>query len=71
MDISSFSGSPASIAQLSTAMSNANLGNAVSVSVLKKSLDVQEQSALQLVQAIPDVSGTAPGGPGGIIDIKA
>jgi Putative motility protein len=42
------------IASLATQMSQAQTADAVQVAVLKKAMDVQEQSALQLLQAIPN-----------------
>ncbi|EXJ13313.1 YjfB family protein [Imhoffiella purpurea] len=72
MDISSFSGSPAAIGQLSTAMSNAEVGNAVSVSVLKKAMDTQEQAATQLIQSVSGTSSAGlPEGVGGNINVTA
>ena len=46
MDISS-------IGSVSSALSQAQTGDAVAIAVLKKSLDIQAQSAMQLIQAIP------------------
>jgi hypothetical protein len=42
------------IASLSTQMSQAQTADAVQVAVLKKAMDIQEQSALQLLQAVPN-----------------
>ncbi|MFD2113568.1 YjfB family protein [Thiorhodococcus fuscus] len=71
MDISSFSGSTTAIAQLSTTMSNGKLADDVGVAVLKKSMDIQEQAAMQLVESIPDVSAGLADGVGGNINVTA
>ena len=63
MDISS-------VASLSTALSQAKTGDAVSTLVLKKSMDIQEQNALQLLQALPQLSSNPPN-LGNSIDVKA
>ncbi len=42
------------IASLSTQMSQVQTADAVQVAVLKKAMDIQEQSALQLLQAVPN-----------------
>ena len=42
-----------SIGSLSTALSQAEVADAVGIRVLKKAMDIQEQSALQLLQAVP------------------
>lgn len=47
-----------SIGNVSAALSQANTGDAVAITVLKKALDIQAQSALQLIQALPQ---PAPG----------
>lgn len=41
------------IASLATQMSQVQTSEAVQVAVLKKAMDIQEQSALQLLQAVP------------------
>lgn len=63
MDISS-------IGSLTTALSSAGVGDAVSTFVLKKAMDIQEQSALQLLQALPQISSNPPNLGNGI-DVKA
>lgn len=70
MDISSMSLSPTNIAQLATSMSQEKANDAVGVAVLKKAMDVQEQSAMQLVQSIPDASAL-PEGVGTRINVTA
>lgn len=42
-----------SVGTVSSAISQASTGDAVAITVLKKSLDIQAQSALQLLQALP------------------
>lgn len=46
------------LAQLATTMSQTKLEDAVGVAVLKQALDIQEQSATQLIQSLPDGTGT-------------
>ena len=64
MDISSVGSIPASISQAST-------GDAVAISVLKKSLDIQAQSAMQLIQALPQVTTNSPPNLGGSVNTFA
>lgn len=59
----------ANTASLSTALSQAKAGDAVGTLMLKKALDMQAQSAMQLIQAIPQPSN--PPNLGNSIDIKA
>ena len=54
MDISNV----ASVAAYASAVSQAQVGDAVAISVLKKALDIQAQGTMQLIQAIPQVSVT-------------
>lgn len=42
-----------SIASVATELSQARTADAVSIAVLRKALDMQGQSALQLIQALP------------------
>ncbi|MBU3695151.1 YjfB family protein [Dechloromonas sp.] len=49
-----------SIGSLSTALSQAQTGDAVSTLVLKKAMQIQEQNALQFLQALPQVSNNPP-----------
>lgn len=49
-----------SIGSLSTALSQAQTGDAVSTLVLKKAMQIQEQNALQLLQALPQVANNPP-----------
>lgn len=49
-----------SAASLSSALAQAQTGDAVGVLVLRKALDLQQQSALQLLQALPPVPANPP-----------
>lgn len=64
MDISS-------VSSLSTALSQEKTGDAVGTLVLKKAMDIQAQSAMQLLQALPPVPSNNPPNLGNSIDIKA
>lgn len=64
MDISS-------VSSLSTALSQEKAGDAVGTLVLKKAMDIQVQSAMQLLQALPPVASSNPPNLGNSIDIKA
>lgn len=48
------------IARLATAMSNSAAGQAVGIAVLKKAMDLQAQSAAELLQALPQAGGNPP-----------
>jgi hypothetical protein len=58
------------LASLSTALSQAQLGDAVGISVLKKAVDIQEQSSLQLLQALPQQYSNPPN-LGNSVDVRA
>ena len=58
-----------SIGSLSTALSQAQTGDAVSTLVLKKAMQIQEQNALQLLQALPQVSNN-PLNLGNSVDVR-
>jgi hypothetical protein len=59
-----------SIGNLNPALSQARTGDAVAVLVLKKAIDAQAQTALQLLQALPSVSSNPPH-LGNSVDVKA
>lgn len=59
-----------SISSASTALSQARTGDAVATLVMKKAMDIQAQSALQLLQALPPVANNPPN-LGNSIDVKA
>ncbi len=44
---------------------------AAQIAVLKKSMEMQGQSALQLVQALPQPPAVAPGQPGALVNTYA
>ena len=58
------------LASLSTALSQAQLGDAVGISVLKKAMGIQEQSALQLLQALLQQYNN-PSNLGNAVDVRA
>jgi len=62
MDISS-------LGSLTSAVSQAQTGDAVGTLVLKKTMNIEEQNALQLLQALPQVPNNPPN-LGNSIDIK-
>lgn len=49
-----------SVGNNSSAVSQAETGDAVAISVLKKTLEVQAQSAMQLIQALPLPTTNSP-----------
>jgi hypothetical protein len=53
-------GNISSIASTATQMSQAKTADAVSMAVLKKAMDIETQSAAQLLQALPPVASTNP-----------
>ena len=56
-----------SVGTVPAALASARTGDAVAVTVLKKSLDIQEQTALQLLQALPQPSGSPSAQPVGAL----
>jgi len=59
-----------SVGTLSSALSQARTGDAVSTLVLKKAMDIQAQNAMQLLQAVPQMPNNPPN-LGNSIDVKA
>jgi len=53
MDISS-------VGSISSAVSQAQTGDAVGIAVLKKAIDLQAQSALQLIASLPQPATNSP-----------
>lgn len=53
MDISS-------VGSISSAASQAQVGDAVSIVVLKKAIDLQAQGALQLIESLPQPATNSP-----------
>jgi len=62
VDISSLGG-------LTNALTQGQIGDAVSTLVLKKAIDIQEQSVMQLLQALPQLASNPPN-LGNSVDIK-
>lgn len=62
MDISS-------VGSLTTALSQPQSGEAAGLLVLKKAIDIQEQSAMQLLQGLPQAANNPPN-LGNSVDIK-
>lgn len=60
-----------SIAAAASANAAAQLQAEVSVTVLKKAIDVQAEAALQLLEALPQVPAAPVGTAGGVIDTWA
>lgn len=58
------------IGGLSSALSQAKTGDAVSTLVLKKAMDMQAQNAAQLIAALPAVPNNPPN-LGNSIDVRA
>jgi len=58
-----------SVGSLTSALTQVQGSDAVSTLVLKKSIDIQEQSTLQLLQALPQVTNNPPN-LGNSVDIK-
>jgi hypothetical protein len=59
------------LATLATAMSQTKLESAVDVTVFKKAIDIQKESAIQLIQSLPTPAATLPDGVGGQINTTA
>lgn len=60
----------AAISSQSSAMTKGQVSEAVGTLVLRKALDIQEQSAMQLLQALPQTPSNPPH-LGNSIDVKA
>ena len=58
------------LASSSTALSQAQTGDAVGIAVLKKAMDIQAQSAMQLLQALPQPYSNPPN-LGNSVDVRA
>lgn len=59
------------LTQLATSLSQNKLEGAVGVAVLKKAIDIQEQSSAQLLQSLPTPSQSLPDGVGTRINTTA
>lgn len=64
-------GSASSIASAASQMSEARTGDAVAIAVLKKAMDIQAQSAAQLIQALPPVPAVNPPNLGNTVNTYA
>jgi len=60
----------AAISSQSSAMTKGQVSEAVGTLMLRKALDIQEQSAMQLLQALPQTPSNPPH-LGNSIDVKA
>ena len=58
------------IGSLTTALSQSQTGDAVGTLVLKKAMQIQEQSVMQLLQAVPQPANNPPN-LGQNVDVKA
>jgi|GEM_PF-1537892 len=67
MDVSNVSSVAAAVSQGSLEQ----VQGQVSVAMLKKSMDIQQQQALQLLQALPQPAPVTPGQPGGVVNTFA
>lgn len=63
MDITSMAG-------LSAVLSQGQTADAVGIQVLKKAMDIQAQTAMQLIQSLPPVASNPPN-LGNNVDIRA
>lgn len=59
------------VGNVSAALSQAGTGDAVAIAVLKKTLDIQAQSALQLIQALPQPAPSNPPNVGQSVNVYA
>lgn len=59
----------AAIGNMSTALAQARTGDAVAVLVMKKAMNIQAQTALQLLQALPQVASN-PSNLGNGVDVR-
>lgn len=64
MDISS-------IGSISAQASSAPNGDAVAITVLKKAMDIQEQTAMQLIAALPQMASGTTATQGNAVNIYA
>jgi hypothetical protein len=64
-------GNVSSIASTATQMSQAKTADAVAVAVLRKAMDIEAQSAAQLLQALPPVASNNPPNLGNSVNTMA
>lgn len=58
------------LASVASSLSQAKVGDAVGTLVLKKAMDIQAQSAMQLIEALPQVASNPPN-LGNNVDVRA
>lgn len=58
------------LASVASSLSQAKVGDAVGTLVLKKAMDIQAQSAMQLIEALPQVASNPPN-LGNSVDVRA
>ena len=58
------------LASVASSLSQAKVGDAVGTLVLKKAMDIQAQSAMQLIEALPQVASN-PLNLGNSVDVRA
>lgn len=58
-----------SVGSLSTALQQAKTGDAVGIAVMRKALELQEQTATQLLEALPQTTNN-PAHLGQSVDVK-
>lgn len=64
-------GSVSSVASAASAASQGQMGDAVNILVLKKAIEMQAQSALQLLEALPAPAASNPAHLGQNVDVTA
>jgi hypothetical protein len=60
-----------SISSVASSISQASTGDAVAIAVLKKTLDIQAQTAMQLIAALPQPVASSPPNLGGDVNTYA
>ncbi len=58
------------LASVASSLSQAKVGDAVGTLVLKKAMDIQAQSAMQMIEALPQVASNPPN-LGNSVDVRA
>lgn len=59
------------VGNVSAALGQAGTGDAVAITVLKKAIDIEAQSAMQLIQALPQPVASNPPNMGNGVDTYA
>lgn len=60
-----------SVGSVSAALAQAGTGDAVAIAVLKKAIDIEAQSAMQLIQALPQPVASNPPNLGNGVNVYA